>query len=160
VKSGIDSFFVELGGTDRNGFEQEEAGMKKLLFVLPLAVLLLTLTIGNAAARYDYEDPSLCVAGKWLLVDAASRAGVTVFVPEDTPYGDQKAGGCKTAGPDVPLVRTVKERGGGHTMRVQVDGKLASTPQVIVSYGDKTFTKENKGRGTFEFKFDLPAAHN
>ena len=63
--------------------------MKKMFFVLPLAVLLLTLTIGVAAARYNYEDPALCVSGKWLLVDAASRAGVTVFVPEDTPYGNQ-----------------------------------------------------------------------
>ena len=69
--------------------------MKKMLLVLPLAVLLLTLSIGVAVARYDYEDPALCVAGKWLLVDAASPAGVTVFVPEDTAYGNQKAGGLQ-----------------------------------------------------------------
>jgi hypothetical protein len=132
--------------------------MKKMFLVLPLAVMLLTLTIGVAAARYDYEDPTLCVAGKWLLVDAAAQpAGITVFVPEDTPYGDQKAGGCQTAGPNVPLVQVVKERGGGHTLRVQVDGKLASTPEIVVSYGDKSITKNNKGRGTFEFKFDLPS---
>jgi hypothetical protein len=130
--------------------------MKKMFLVLPLAVLLLTLSIGVAAARYDYEDPALCVAGKWLLVDAASPAGVTVFVPEDTAYGNQKAGGCKTAGPDVPLVRIVKERGGGHNMRIQVEGKLASTPEVVVSYGKETLTKDNKGKGTLEFKFDLP----
>ena len=134
--------------------------MKKMFLVLPLAVLLLTLTIGVAAARYDYEDPALCVAGKWLLVDAASPAGVTVYVPEDTAYGNQKAGGCTTAGPDVPLVRIVKERGGGHTMRVQVDGKLASVPVIVASYGKETQTKDNRGRGTYEFKFDLPAHHN
>jgi hypothetical protein len=134
--------------------------MKKMLFVLPLALLLVTLTMGVAAARYNYEDPALCVSGKWLLVDAASPAAVTVFVPEDTAYGNQKAGGCKEAGPDVPLVKIVKERGGGHTMRVQVDGKLASVPEIVVSYGKDSFTQDNKGKGMFEFKFDLPARHN
>lgn len=131
--------------------------MKKMLFVLPLAVLLLTLTIGIAAARYDYEDPALCVAGQWLMVDAAAQpAGVTVFVPENTAYGNQAAGGCSTAGPNLPLVQVVKERGGNHTLRVQVDGKLASTPEVVVSYGDQTSAKDNKGKGTLNFKFDLP----
>jgi hypothetical protein len=133
--------------------------MKKMFFVLPLALLLVTLTMGVAAARYDYEDPALCVAGKWLVVDAASRAGVTVFVPEDTAYGNQKAGGCPTAGPDVPLVNIVKERGGGHSMRVQVEGKLASTPELTVAYGKESVTKDNKGKGTLEFKFDLPGQH-
>ena len=133
--------------------------MKKMLFVLPLALLLVTLTMGVAAARYDYEDPALCVAGQWLLVDAATPAGVTVFVPDGTAYGDQTAGGCKTAGPDVPLVQVVKERGGGHTMRIQVDGKQASTPVITVLYGKESQTQNNKGRGTSEFKFDLPAHH-
>jgi hypothetical protein len=159
VNSGIDSFFLQTVG-QRFEWTEEEAGMKKMFLVLPLAVLLLTLTIGVAAARYDYEDPALCVAGKWLLVDAASPAAVTVFVPEDTAYGDQKAGGCKTAGPNVPLVQIVKERGGGHTMRVQVDSKLASTPNIVVSYGKDSLTKANKGKGTLEFKFDLPGSRD
>ena len=132
--------------------------MKKMLFVLPLAVLLLTLTIGVAAARYDYEDPALCVAGQWLMVDAAAQpGGVTVYVPEGVAYGNQQAGGCATAGPNAPLVQVVKQRGGAHTLRVQVDGKMASTPVVVASYGGQSFTKDNKGKGTLDFKFDLPA---
>ena len=132
--------------------------MKKGFLVLPLAVLLLTLTIGVAAARYDYEDPVLCVAGQWLMVDAAAQpAGVTVYVPDGTAYGNQAAGGCTTAGPNSPLVQVVNDRGNNHTLRVQVDGKLASTPQVVVSYGSQTSTKGNDGKGTLNFRFDLPA---
>lgn len=133
--------------------------MKKMLVVLPLAVLLLTLTIGIAGAAYGYEDPALCVAGKWLMVDAASPSAVTVFVPEDTRYGDQKAGGCKVARSSVPLIQIVKERGEGQNMRVQIDGKNASTPQVHVTYGDEVLTKSNKGKGTLDFKFELPKHH-
>lgn len=134
--------------------------MKKMFVILPLAALLLTLTIGIAGAAYGYEDPALCVAGKWLVVDAASPSAVTVFVPEDTRYGDQKAGGCKVAGPAAPLVQIVKERGGGHSMRIQIDGKNASTPHVHVTYGDEALTKANKGKGALDFRFDLPTHHN
>jgi hypothetical protein len=136
--------------------------MKKMFIILPLAVLLLTLTVGIAGAAYGYEDPALCVAGKWLVVDAASPSAVTVFVPEDTRYGDQKAGGCKIEGPtNVPLIQVVvKVRGDGHTMRVQIDGKNASTPQVHVTYGDEALTKANKGKGTLDFRFDFPTHHN
>ncbi len=130
--------------------------MKKLLVVLPLAVLLVSLTFGVAGARYDYEDPALCVAGQWLIVNAAHPSAVTVFVPEDTPAGDQAAGGCNTTGPDVPLINTVKERGESHTMRVQVDGKNASTPTVQVAYGDTLSTKANNGKGMLSFRFALP----
>lgn len=132
--------------------------MKKMCLALSLAVLLLTLTIGAAAARYDYEDPVLCVAGQWLMVDAAAQpAGITAFVPDGTAYGNPQAGGCASAGPSAPLVQVVKERGGGHTLRVQVNGKLASTPQVVVSYGSQASTKDNNGKGTLNFQFDLPA---
>lgn len=134
--------------------------MKKMFVVLPLAVLLLSLTMGVAAARYQYEDPVLCVSGQWLVVNAASPSAVTVFVPEDTAYGNQKAGGCKDAMPNVPLVQTVKERGEGHSMLVQVDGKNATTPKVQVSYGDQVFTKDNKGKDTLDFRFDLPVRHH
>jgi len=130
--------------------------MKKMLVVLPLAVLLVTLTIGVASARYHFADPALCVEGKWLVVDAADPAAVKVFVAEDTPYGDQIAGGCTTPGPDVPLVNIVKERGRGPIMLVQVDGKNASTPTVHVSYGDRSVTRPNNGRGTLNFVFALP----
>ncbi len=130
--------------------------MKKTLFVLPLAVLLLTLTIGVAAASYQYEDPALCVAGKWLIVDAANPAAVRVFVPEDVPYGDQQAGGCATPGPKVALLQIVKERGKHATMHVQIDGKGAATPSVTVSYGDVVTVKANKGKGVLNFWFAVP----
>ncbi len=130
--------------------------MKKMLVVLPLAVLLLTLTIGITGAAYDYEDPALCVAGKWLLVNAAHPGAVSVFVPEGTPYGDQQAGGCATPGPNYPQPQVVKERGEGNTMLIMVDSKDASTPTVRVSYGDKTVTKANSGKGTLSFQFAVP----
>jgi hypothetical protein len=130
--------------------------MKKMLVVLPVALLLLTLTIGVASARYAYEDPALCVAGQWLVVDAAHASAVTVSLPEDTPYGDQQAGGCQTAGPDVPLLNVVRERGEGHNMLVKVEGKDATMPTVTVSYGDKAVTKKNNGKGSLNFKFTVP----
>jgi len=130
--------------------------MKKMLVVLPLAMLLVTLTIGVASARYHFADPALCVAGKWLVIDAADTSAVKVLVPEDTPYGDQITGGCTSPGPDVPLVNIVKERGRGPIMLVQVDGKNASTPTVQVSYGSASFTRPNHGRGTLNFVFALP----
>ena len=130
--------------------------MKKMIVVLPVAVLLLTLTIGVASAGYAYEDPALCVAGQWLTVNAANSSAVAVSVPEDTPYGDQDAGGCTTPGPSVPLLNVVRERGEGHDMFVVVAGKHASTPTVTVSYGDATVTKKNNGKGLLNFKFTVP----
>lgn len=130
--------------------------MKKMLVVLPLAVLLLTLTIGITGAAYDYEDPALCVAGKWLLVNAAHPAAITVFVPDGTPYGDWKAGGCEKRGKGLPQPQVVKEHGEGNIMHVAVDGKNASTPEVKVSYGDTVQTQTNKGTGMLNFQFNLP----
>jgi hypothetical protein len=159
VRGGIDRFCflqttrVPVGESLQ---QEEENKMKKMFIVLPLAALLLTLTIGIAGARYSYEDPALCVAGKWLTVDAAHPAAVMVSVPEDTPYGDQKAGGCKTPLPNVPLINVVRERGEGHIMHVRVDGKGASTPTVSVSYGGTSFTKANDGKGMLNFDFRVP----
>jgi hypothetical protein len=130
--------------------------MKKLGVVLPLTLLLLMGTIGIAAARYGYEDPALCVAGKWLVVDAAQNSAVKVFLPEDTPYGDQVAGGCTTPGPDVPILQTVRERGRHGAMQVLVDGKSATTPTLTVSYGDVSKVAPNRGKGMLVFVFALP----
>ena len=127
--------------------------MKKMLVVLPLAVLLLTLTIGVAGAGYAYEDPALCVASQWLVVNAASHTAVTVSLPEGTPYGAQ--GGCTMPAPAAQTLNVVKERGEGHVMLVRVDGKSAS-PTVTVSYGDVSITKENNGKEMLNFKFTLP----
>lgn len=129
--------------------------MKKLLFVLPLAVLMIALTLTVASAGVDWEDPALCVNGQWLLIDAATPEAVTVSLPEGTQYGDQIAGGCATAGPAVPLVQVINERG-GHAMKVQVDGKNATTPNVTASFGASTQTKSNNGKQMLNFKFDLP----
>jgi hypothetical protein len=127
--------------------------VKKLLVVLPLAVLLVALTISWVGAGMDYEDPKLCVEGKWLLVNAAHPAGVKVFVPEGTRYGDQQQGGCSTPGPDVPMITNVVPRGGGHVMRVQVDGAQASRPLVKAKYGVVTEARFNNGRSTLNFVF-------
>jgi hypothetical protein len=131
----------------------EEVEMKKLLVVLPLAILLVALTISWAGAGMDYEDPKLCVEGKWLLVNAAHPAGIKVFLPEDTRYGDATQGGCNTPGPEAPMITKVEERGNGHLMRVVVDGAQATRPLVKVSYGAPTETRFNNGRGTLNFLF-------
>ena len=57
--------------------------MKKLLVVLPLAVLLVVSLLTIVGAAMDDDDPKLCVNGKWLLVDAAPVSGIRVTVPED-----------------------------------------------------------------------------
>lgn len=127
--------------------------MKKLIVILPLALVLLTLTLGIAGASYGYADPALCLNGKWLVVNAADASAVTVFVPEDSQYGDQAAGGCKTPGPNVPIIQTVKEKGEHHLVLVQIDGKHASTPSVSVSYGDRKEVQPNNGKGKLNFLF-------
>ncbi len=129
--------------------------MKKLLFVIPLAVVLLSLTIMFVGAGMGYEDPKLCVNGNWLLVDAAAPSAIQVYVPEGTRYGDQKAGGCKTPGLNVPLItKVVKERGEGNAMQVVVDSKQASTPIVKAMYSNDTQSKKNNGK-TLTFTFRL-----
>lgn len=127
--------------------------MKKLLVVLPLAVLLVALTLSWAGAGMDYEDPKLCVDGKWLLVNAAHPSGVTVFLPEGVRYGNQQQGGCATPGPDVPLLTAVVQRGEHHWMRVQVDGAQASRPIVRATYGPVTEARFNNGHGKLNFLF-------
>lgn len=129
--------------------------MKKLLFVLPLAVLMLSLTLTIASAGVDWEDPALCVNGQWLIVDAAQPSAVTVSLPEGTRYGDQTAGGCAIAGPVVPLIQVIKERGGDN-MKVQVNGKNATTPNVKASFGNDLQIKSNNGKQTLNFQFGLP----
>jgi hypothetical protein len=130
--------------------------VKKLLVVLPIALLLLTFTIGAASAGYAYEDPALCVAGQWLVVNAAHPSAVTVSVPKDVPYGDQQAGGCSDSNQDIPLLNVVRERGDEHNMFVKVEGKDATTPSVTVSYGDVEVTRKNSGKGILNFKFSVP----
>jgi len=125
--------------------------MRKWFVVLPLAVLLVALTLSWAGAGMDYEDPKLCVEGKWLTVEAADPAGVTVFLPEGVRYGDQQQGGCATPGPNVPLLTAVVQRGEHHWMRVQVDGARASRPVVRVTYGSVTEVRANNGKRTINF---------
>jgi hypothetical protein len=131
----------------------QEFKMKKLIVILPLALVLLSLTIGIAGAGYGYADPALCVAGKWLVVNAAKDSAVTVFVPEDSKYGNQIQGGCTTPGPNVPIIQTVKEKGEHRLMVVQIDGKNASTPSVSVTYGNRPKVQNNNGRGKLNFLF-------
>jgi hypothetical protein len=64
-------------------FGEREVKMKRLLVMLPLAVLLLALTLSWVGAGMDDDDPKLCVEGKWLVVNAASPAAVRVTLPED-----------------------------------------------------------------------------
>lgn len=127
--------------------------MKKLLVVPPLAILLVALTLSGAGAGMDYEDPKLCVEGKWLLVNAAHPSGVTVFLPQGVRYGDQQQGGCATPGPNVPLLTAVVRRDEHHWMRVQVDGAQASRPIVRATYGSVSEVRFNNGRSKLNFLF-------
>lgn len=130
--------------------------MKKLLLVASLALCLFVMVFAIAGAGADFEDPKLCVAGQWLLVDAAHPFAVTVTLPEGVAYGDQVAGGCATAGPNVPQVQVVVERGNRSQMQVKVDGASATQP-VVASYGNDTQVKKNgSGKGTMTFLFALP----
>jgi hypothetical protein len=126
--------------------------MKKLVFAFVLVTALISLSLSFAVAAMDFEDPALCVNGKWLLVDAAHPSAIQVFVPDDARYGDQQTGGCKTPAPANQFITVVKETNAEHLMRVWVDGSQASTPTITVSYGEAVQTKKNTGKGmTFTF---------
>lgn len=127
--------------------------MKKLSVIL-LGLLLMS-SVGTALAAYDFDDPVLCVAGEWMMVDAAARSAVYVAVPEGTRYGNQRQGGCDDPAPAKLLPRShVVERGNGNTMVVSVDGAQAS-PVITVSYGDSVNRVKNQGgRYTFRFRLD------
>jgi hypothetical protein len=120
--------------------------MKKLAFVLLLTAMLMSLSLPFASAAMDFEDPALCVNGKWLLVDAALPSAIKVVVPDDARYGDQKAGGCKTPAPVNLAITVVRESNAQHIMRVMVDGSKASVPTISVAYGDAVHTKKNSGK--------------
>ena len=127
--------------------------MKKTVFMLLMVVALLAWILPSALAGQAADDPKLCVEGKWLVLVAAPPSAVKVVVPEDTRYGNQQQGGCRTPGPDVPLMTVVIERGEHHLMHVQVDGRYASTPTVRASYGDAVRVERNNGRGKVNFLF-------
>ena len=133
--------------------------MKKNVFVLLNVAVLLALTLTSvAAACPGGDDPTICVNGQWLTIDAASQNGISVRVPADARYGNQQQGGCQAPQPSgIPLLssKVVKETGGGHQVKVQLDGKLASEPKVTVSYGSVSQTKSNNGKQTLNFNFDL-----
>jgi hypothetical protein len=127
--------------------------MKKTVFMLLMVVALLAWTLPVALAGSNAEDPKLCVEGKWLVVVAAPTTAVKVMVPEDTHYGNQQQGGCRTPGPNVPQITAVVERGEHHLMHVQVDGQFASKPTVKATYGDAVRVERNDGRGNVNFLF-------
>lgn len=120
--------------------------MKKMLFVAVLVVALMTLVIPVVSASWDYDDPALCVNGQWLLVDAALPSGIQVVVPDDAAYGNQAVGHCAKPAPVAGVITKVKEGKTDHLMTVWVDGSVASTPTITVSYGNAVRTKPNTGR--------------
>jgi hypothetical protein len=129
--------------------------MKKLLFVLPLVVILFASVFAMASAGADFEDPKLCVAGQWLVVDASDTSATTVTLPQGVAFGDQLAGGCTTPGPDVSQIQVVVERGNRSQMQVKIDG-IAATHPVTVSYGDVVQVKDHNDKATLTFLFKLP----
>ncbi len=124
--------------------------MKKLALLMAVAFALCA--IAPAFAQLEWEDPVLCVNGKWLLIDSANPLAVEVIVPKGAAYGDRAAGGCAIHAP-APLLplSQVKERGHDEGVRVRIDGRGAS-PVVTVSYGDESHTERNHG-GVLRFRF-------
>ena len=126
--------------------------MKKFSILSALVIALLS--FGTAFAELEWEDPALCVNGKWLTIVAANPSAVKIVVPQGTAYGDQAAGRCTTPAP-APLVpvSAVTQKGGGHKFTVVVNGSQA-TSTVVVSYGAQSETRVNHG-GEMRFRFDL-----
>ena len=127
--------------------------MKK--FTLLFVVALMALANGHAFADLEWADPSLCVAGNWLMIDSANTAGIHVTVPHGVHYGDQAAGGCTTAAPAQVLPASAVTVRGEDGLRVMIDGRQAS-PKVSVSYDGRVRTHKNDG-GRMEFNFPLDA---
>jgi hypothetical protein len=125
--------------------------MKK--FTLLFVVALMVLANGRAFADLEWADPSLCVAGKWLVINAANAPGIVVTVPQGVAYGDQAAGGCATAAPAPLLPLSSVTVHGANNLKVMIDGKQAS-PVVNVSYGDKAMSRENDG-GKLKYQFHI-----
>ena len=127
--------------------------MKKFSILIALALMLISVSV--TFADLEFEDPALCVNGEWLVINAATSTAIKVTVPRGTHYGNQQEGRCKTPAPAPVLPKhAVTERGNGHTMFVEIDGRNASKPIVTVSYDDVTFTEQNRG-GMMKFKFEL-----
>ena len=125
--------------------------MKK--FALLFVVALMALANGHAFADVEWADPSLCVAGQWLVINAANNDAIRVTVPHETAYGDQAAGGCTTPAPAPLLPLSSVTVRGESGMRVMIDGRQAS-PLVVVTYGLRAQTHDNDG-GRMQFRFSV-----
>ena len=127
--------------------------MKKLSILFVILVMLVTAS--TAFARLDFMDPVLCVAGHWLVVNAANESVVQVILPEGTPYGD--AGHCTGPAPVAPVItNVVTQKGLGFLMTVLLtDSSQASTPTVTAAYGSVSKTHLNFGKGPMLFLFLL-----
>lgn len=122
-------------------------------FALLFAVAFMALASSRAFADVEWADPSLCVAGNWLVIASANADAIHVTVPSETAYGDQAAGGCTTPAPQSLLsLSSVTARGEGG-MRVMIDGRQAS-PDVVVTYGALVQAHANSG-GRMHFRFSM-----
>ena len=125
--------------------------MKK--FTLVFVMALMVFASGHAFAGLEWADPSLCVAGKWLVINAAQDDAIRVTVPHGVAYGDQAAGGCATVAPAPLLPMSRISVRGDDGMKVMIDGAGAS-PVVTVSYGTRVRTRQNDG-GRMNFSFSM-----
>jgi hypothetical protein len=126
--------------------------MKRLAGVFALVLVLVAVV--PAFADLEWADPTLCVNGQWLVINAANSTSINVQLPRSAAYGDQAAGQCTTpaSAPLLPASQ-VTERGNGAVMMVVVDGANASQP-VTVSYGAQSYTRSNNGHD-MHFGFQL-----
>ena len=130
--------------------------MKQVVVTAVLVALLLSVTFTVTSAGLGMEDPALCVAGNWLVVDSAAQSAIKVIVPEGTVYGDDTKCGDPPSGVTSEYSgHVVKTKAGTNQMTVEINAKHASD-SVTVSYWGQTDTKTNLGKGRLYFTFNLP----
>jgi len=130
----------------------KEKKMKKAAVVIALVLALVAVV--PAFADLEWADPTLCVNGEWLVVNAANSSSIQVQLPRSAAFGDQADGQCTTpaSAPLLPASQ-VSVRGNGAVMMVVIDGANASQP-VTVSYGAQSHTRSNNGHD-MHFGFQL-----
>ena len=132
--------------------------MKQVVVTTVLVALLLSVTFTVTSAGLGMEDPALCVAGKWLVVNSAAQSAVKVYVPRGTSYGDAADCGDPPSGVTALYPgHVVKTKAGTNQMTVEINAKHASDP-ITVSYGtDQSYNDmKNLGKGRLYFTFNLP----
>ena len=132
--------------------------MKQVVVSAALVAVLLSVTFTVTSAGLGMEDPALCVAGKWLVVNWARQSSIKVYVPKGTSYGNAANCGDFPSGVTGEYSgHVVKTKAAANQVVVEINGKHAPD-EVTVWYGDESNsqTLSNSGKGILVFTFILP----